>query len=187
MQLISRWREMSIEARVFRVFIFTCIGQGRPELACRQTGSSFGEKRKKRPVLDFWITASCSACVAHGRRPQINLSQRTMWYSDIMISKRIYCCSTAGKISSSKLPHILVDRIWLLTGSWTQGLTSFQTEAMLNSELHGQLTTWQLASLKESKRESKRGWAPRQQPKFCITKSWKVIHYLCHTLFIRSK
>lgn len=117
MQLISRWREMSVEARVFRVFIFTCIGQGRPELACRQTGSIFGERRKKKgPVLfGFWITASCSAWVAHGRRPQINLSQRTMWYSDIMISKRIYYFSTAGKVSSSKLPHILVDRIWLLT------------------------------------------------------------------------
>ena len=90
---------MSVEARVFRVFIFICIGQGRPELACRQTGSSFGEKRKKkRPVLfDFWITAKRSAWVAHGRRPQINLSQRTMWYSDTMISERVYCFSTAGK------------------------------------------------------------------------------------------
>ena len=46
---------MSVEARVFRVFIFTWIGQGRPELACRQTGSSFRKKRKKKkPILfDF--------------------------------------------------------------------------------------------------------------------------------------
>lgn len=129
---------MSVEARVFRVFVFICIGQGRPELACRQTGSSFGEKRKKkRPVLfDFWITAKHSAWVAHWRRPPINLSQRTMWYSDTMISKRVYCFSTAGKMSSSKLLHILVDRIWFLTGSCTQGLTSLLTEAMLNSKLH---------------------------------------------------
>lgn len=39
---------MEVEGRVLRVFMFICIGEGRPQHACRQTGGSCGEKDRER-------------------------------------------------------------------------------------------------------------------------------------------
>lgn len=56
-----------------------------------------------------------------------------------------------------------------------------------HSSVHGALTTWQLASFRESKQESKRKH-PRQKPQsFSNLLSEVTSHYACYLFFVRNE
>lgn len=119
-----------------------------------------------------------------------------MWCSGFLDNKEsALFFFTTGKEFSFKLPHMVVDRIQFLTGYWPHWPTSSLTECQgpCSVPRHkgfsvGQLTTWQLAFLRASKRDSKTGSAPQTETTALDHQTSEgSSYYMCRTSFIRSE
>ena len=118
------------------------------------------------------------------------IQKRLNWVSWLRVSQAAVILRLTWRRTTSRLTHMGAVRIRFLEGCQTEGLSSLLTVdwqlPLIICLCTGQLTAWQLVSLRVNNLESKR-WGARWKPEsFCNLISEVASHHFCCVLFFRS-